>query len=205
MHIFATSIRIEKPNDFDPREWHGARAKGNGKGNAPTPAVEGEKHKWASIARNALDGKHAQCKSKVVKTYSLVSDLWVQLDDDQSIIEAVTIIKQKGRDANAKGYPSAGSTVVKKSISELLRTTSLFAKHDLGSTDIRTTWPRDYFSPIAVVEVDGRRVLALAVKMVVLIVLLGGVTAPEGAVLKAKLVGVTNRPGFSVPWIVQWG
>ena len=94
---------------------------------------------------------------------------------------------------------------MKKSIGEILRTTSLFAKHDLGSTDIRTTWPRDYFSPIAVVEVDGRRVLALAVKLWVLIVLLGGETAPEGAALKAKLVGVTNRPAFSVPWIVQWG
>ena len=154
MHIYATSIRIEKPNDFDPREWHGARSKGNGKGVPPTPAVEGEKHKWASIARSVLDGKHAQCQARVLKTYSLNSDLWIQLDDDQQIQEAVTIIKQKGRDSNAKGYPSAGNTVVKKSISELLRTAGLFAKHDLGSSNIRTTWPRDYCSPIATVEVD---------------------------------------------------
>ena len=83
------------------------------------------------------------------------SDLWIQLDSDDQVLEAVTIIKQRGRDSNLKGFPSAGSTVVKKSISELLRTAGLFAKHDLGSSNIKTTWPRDYCSPIATVEVDG--------------------------------------------------
>ena len=202
-HIFATSIRVEKPNDYDPAAWHGRRSKGNGKGKTPTPAVEGEKHKWAAIARQALPC--GQCKSVVVKTYSFGADLWIQLSDDEGILDACQIIKQAGRTANAKGFLSAGSTIVKKSIGEILRTTALFCKHDLQSSDIRTTWPRDHFSPVAVVETEGRRVLALAVKMGVLIILLGGVTAPECAALKAKLVGVTNRPAFSVPWIVQWG
>ena len=202
-HIFATSIRVEKPNDYDPAAWHGRRSKGNGKGKPPTAAIEGEKHKWAAIARSTLPS--SQCKATVTSTYSIGADLWIQLSDDENIVEACQVLRQAGRTANAKGFLSTGSTIVKKSLGELLRTTALFCKHDLQSSDIKTTWPRDHLSPVAVVESEGRRVLALAVKMGVLIILIGGATAPECAALKSKLVGVTNRPAFSVPWIVQWG
>ena len=115
-HIYSTSIKIEKPNDYEPQVWHGTRGKAAGKGGQPPIAgTEGEKQRWASLARQIFDGK-GTCKAKLISSYSVSNDLWLVMDSDELLFEAVQTIKQAGKAQNLKGYPAAGANIIKRNI-----------------------------------------------------------------------------------------
>ena len=137
-HIYSCAIKVEKPNDYEPSLWHGSRGKAAGKGGgAAVAATDGEKQRWTALAKTIFPS--AACKNRLNSSYSIANDLWLVLDSDEDTMAAASALKAAGRSGNLKGLPACGSTLVKRSIGEMLKGAGMFIRNEIDAGHVART------------------------------------------------------------------
>ena len=101
-----------------------------------------------------------------------------------------------------KGFIAVGSSLTKQSFTQLLRKASALLR-EAGHNDVKTIWPRQLDRPIASMEANTARVLALEIIDGICSIKIGGLPAALCREFQAALQQVTRRAGFSLPWPVQ--